>query len=164
MAISKLQLALLAAAMAAAAISPTASGAYTGCATPRKVTIQNLSGRDLPLSETPLANSGALFGAGYVLRHGTHAEFTTCLWTGRVAAPGAAVVEFHVGPDGGAWYQVDNRQAGSPVKVTVTPHGRPLQGHCPAAGCRGGGQCFADAVPGGNCHAVDELKIIYYSP
>lgn len=89
MAISKLQLALLAAAMAAAAIS-TASGAYTGCATPRKVTIQNLSGRDLPLSETPLANSGALFGASYVLRHGTHAEFTTCLWTGRVAAPGAA--------------------------------------------------------------------------
>ncbi|KAF0887604.1 hypothetical protein E2562_002321 [Oryza meyeriana var. granulata] len=161
MAISKAQLALLAVAMAATAMS--AAGAYTGCAKPRKVTVQNLCGRDLALSEQPLANSGQLFGAGFVLRHGTHAEFPTCLWTGRVSAPGAALVEFHVGPDGGAWYQVDNKQAGAPVKVTVTPHGAPLQGHCPAAGCRDHGQCFADAVPGGNCHAVDELKIIYYS-
>ncbi|EAZ20920.1 hypothetical protein OsJ_36561 [Oryza sativa Japonica Group] len=111
MAISKLQLALLAAAMAAAAISPTASGAYTGCATPRKVTIQNLSGRDLPLSETPLANSGALFGAGYVLRHGTHAEFTTCLWTGRVAAPGA--------PGGGVSTSAPTAARGNQCSVPV---------------------------------------------
>uniref|UniRef100_A0A0D9Y0K2 Uncharacterized protein n=1 Tax=Leersia perrieri TaxID=77586 RepID=A0A0D9Y0K2_9ORYZ len=156
---------LLLAAMAATAISTT-SGAYTGCATPRKITIQNLSGRDLHLTEQPLANSPSLFpAAGLVLRHGTHAEFPTCIWTGRVAAPeaGAALVEFHVAPDGGAWYQVDNKQYGAAVRVTVTPHGRPLQGHCPAAGCRDHGQCFADRVPGGNCHAVDELKIIYYS-
>ncbi|KAL5205755.1 hypothetical protein ABZP36_033964 [Zizania latifolia] len=159
MAISKALVALLVVvAMAAVAMTP-ASGDYTGCPQPRMVTVQNLCGHDLALAEFPVANSGHLFGPGFVLRHGTHAEYHVCSWTGSVAAP----VEFHVGPDGGAWYQVSNTQGGS-VRVTVTPHGRPLQGHCPAAGCRDHGQCFAHAVPGGNCHNVDELKIIYYAP
>ncbi|KAL5225608.1 hypothetical protein ABZP36_012247 [Zizania latifolia] len=164
MAISKAQVAVLVVVvMAATAMMSPASGAYTGCGQTRKVTVQNLCGHDLALSEFPVANSAPLFGPGFVLRHGTHAEFQVCSWTGSVSAPEAAPVEFHVGPDGGAWYQVSNTQGGR-VRVTVTPHGYPLQGHCPAAGCRDHGQCFAHAVPGGNCHNVDELKIIYYAP
>ena len=157
MAFSK-PLGLLLAVLAATAMS----AAGDNCPQKRKITVQNLCGHDLALTLTPLANSPSLFGSGYVLRHGTHAEFPVCIWTGRLSAPGAPVAEFHVAPDGGAWYQVSNAQSG-PVRVSVTPHGQPLQGHCPTAGCADHGRCFAFSVPGGNCHSVDELKIIYYS-
>ncbi|GJN35243.1 hypothetical protein PR202_gb23993 [Eleusine coracana subsp. coracana] len=166
MALTKVSVALLLAVFLAAAAAP-ASAASAACR--RKITVQNLSGRDLMLTLEPLANSPHLWGgAGYMLHHGSHAEFSICLgWTGRLHAPEAPTAEFHVGHDGGAWYMAPVGQSG-PVHVTVTPHTDRafggLQGHCPAVGCANNGQCFAHAVPGGNCANVDELKIIYYSP
>ena len=157
MAFSK-PLALFLVALAAAAMS--AAGQQQGCS--RKVTVQNLCSRDLNLGIEPLANSPHLFPNGYALRQGTHTEYPVCTWTGRISTQGAPVVEFHLGQDGGAWYQVSTAQADGGVRVSVTPHGRPLQGHCPTAGCSRG-HCFEHSVPGGNCHAVDEIKIVYCS-
>lgn len=161
---SKVSVVLAAVLLVAAAATSPASAATCS----RKITVQNLCGRDLMLTLEPLANSPHLFnGAGYLLRHGTHAEFPVCYWTGRLHAPQAPTAEFHVGPDGGAWYMAPVAQS-TPVRLTVTPHTDrahgALQGHCPAVGCANHGQCFQSAVPGGNCANVDELKIIYYSP
>uniref|UniRef100_A0A0A9DZZ7 Uncharacterized protein n=1 Tax=Arundo donax TaxID=35708 RepID=A0A0A9DZZ7_ARUDO len=172
MALSKQSVTLLLAVLAAAAAAAAASagGGNPACGHIRKITVQNLCGQDLPLTLEPLANSPHLFGAGYVLRRGTHAEFPVCWWTGRVHAPNAQSAEFHLGVDGGAWYMASNTQPGGAgaVPMTVTPHTDrahgALQGHCPAVGCGNNGRCFAHAVPGGNCANVDELKIIYCSP
>ncbi|XP_062201815.1 uncharacterized protein LOC133904365 [Phragmites australis] len=162
----KLSVALLLAVLAAAAATAAAAG---GCQKNKKITVQNLCGHDLPLTLTRLANSDPIFGDNtnvHVLRHGTHAEFPVCWWTGRLDAPGAPQTEFHLGVDGGAWYMAPNAQPGQAVPVTVTPHTTrgALQGHCPAVGCPRHGVCFQHAVPGGNCHNVDEIKIIYCSP
>ncbi|TVU49651.1 hypothetical protein EJB05_00974, partial [Eragrostis curvula] len=156
---SKVSAALLLVVLSAAMPSALGDGGCGG----RKVTIQNLSGRDLLLKLEPLANSPLFFPvSGYLLRHGTHAEFPVCIWTGRLKAPDAPTAEFHIGPEGGAWYMAPVAQT-TPVRVSVTPHGK-LDGHCPAVGCRNAGVCFKDQVPGGNCHHVDELKFIYYNP
>ncbi|EMS49169.1 hypothetical protein TRIUR3_24199 [Triticum urartu] len=77
---------------------------------------------------------------------------------------GAAVAEFHMDHEGGAYYEVSTNQASMSVRVSVTPHGSPLQGHCPTAGCDTGNHCFEHSVPGGNCHGVTEIKIVYYNP
>jgi hypothetical protein len=152
--------------VALALLAVLATTASAACS--RKITVQNLCGQELKLTLEPLANSPHLFsGSVYTLRHGTHAEFPVCYWTGRLHAPGAPTAEFHVGPDGGAWYKAPVGQS-SPVRVTVTPHTDrahgSLHGHCPAVGCADHGRCFQHDVPGGNCANVDELKIIYYSP
>lgn len=154
--------------LVAAALTAAAAAAGQDSCGGHKVTVQNLCGHDLRMDIEQLANSKLLYSPGWVLRNGQHAEFPVCAWTGRVKAPGAPVVEFHMGYDGGAWYQVSTDQSAMPVRVSVTPHARspkePLQGHCPTAGCSGGNHCFEHAVPGGNCHAVSEIKIVYYKP
>ncbi|KAL6622461.1 hypothetical protein ACP70R_032340 [Stipagrostis hirtigluma subsp. patula] len=166
MALSKQSVALLLAVLAAAAASPASADGGLPCGHVRKITVQNLSGRDLWLTAVSLANSPHLF-APFLLHHGTHAEFLVCSWTGRLHAVDAPTPEFHLGHDGGAWYMAPTDQAAGPVRVAVAPHTDPahgaLQGHCPAVGCAAHGQCFQHDVPGGNCANVDEIKIIYYS-
>ncbi|KAI4987369.1 hypothetical protein ZWY2020_020169 [Hordeum vulgare] len=110
------------------------SAAGQGCGG-HKVTVQNLCGHDLNLGIAAVADS-----------------------------KGAAVAKFHLGHDGGAYYEVSTDQANMPIRVSVTPHGSPLQGHCPTAGCNSGNHCFEHSVPGGNCHGVTEIKIVYYNP
>lgn len=130
-----------------------------------KVTVQNLCDHDLRLDIEPLANSFPLFHNGYLLPRGTHREFAVCAWTGRVKLYGANTVEFHFGHEGGAWYQLTpaaGQQSSSTIPVSCTPHGHPLQGHCPTAGCNED-KCFEHSVPGGNCHGVSEMKIVYCS-
>ncbi|CAM0949460.1 unnamed protein product [Alopecurus aequalis] len=127
-----------------------------------KVTVQNLCDHDLKMYIEPLANSYPLFNNGYHLPRGTHREFSVCAWTGRVKTYDAAVVEFHLGHEGGAWYQLTTDQSNAYIPVSVTPHGNPLLGHCPAAGCRTG-KCFQSSGPGGDCHGVTEMKIVYCS-
>jgi hypothetical protein len=163
MAFSKALVALLVVALAATAMCAAGQGQYQ----PRtcnghKVTVQNLCDHDLKLDIEPLAHSDALFHNGYILPHHVHREFQVCAWTGRFKAYGAAMVEFHFGHEGGAWYQLTSDQPATDVPVSVTPHGHPLLGDCPAAGCRRG-KCFSRSTPGGNCHGVSEMKIVYCS-
>ncbi|KAL6622460.1 hypothetical protein ACP70R_032339 [Stipagrostis hirtigluma subsp. patula] len=153
--------------LAALAAAAAAAG-YPGCPAPsRKITVQNLCGRDLPVTVTMLGSSSPLFGASTnvrVIRRGTHETFAVCAWTGRLDTAGAAQVEFHVGSErGGAWYQAPAAQPGMAVPVTVTPHGK-LQGSCPPVGCPVQGKCYGHTVWGGNCFNVDELKIVYCQP
>lgn len=159
---------LAAAAAAAAVLLPAALADVTqaNCARNKKVTVQNLCTHDVTLTLEPLANSPALFTGGYTLHPHSHAEFPVCWWTGRLHAPGtdAAVVEVHVAVDGGSYYEATNAQQGQRVPVSVTPHGSPLQGHCPAVGCAIQGRCSVHQVPSGNCRNVQEMKIIYCSP
>ncbi|KAL6847350.1 hypothetical protein ACP4OV_023203 [Aristida adscensionis] len=165
MASFKQSVALLLLAVLAAA-SPASSAA--GCASPlRKITVQNLCGRDLPVRSSVLGGSAPLFAGDGVreIRRGSHETFSVCAWTGRLDTAGAAQVELHVGSErGGAWYQAPAAQPGMAVPVTVTPHGAPLQGRCPAVGCTAKGACFEHVVWGGNCFNVDELKIVYCQP
>ncbi|EMS65795.1 hypothetical protein TRIUR3_11614 [Triticum urartu] len=143
------------------ALSATAMlAAGQGCGG-HKVTVQNLCGQDLKLSLEEVAHSAALFPDGWVLPDGKHGSFDVCAWTGGVLAPGAAVAKVHLGHDGGAYYEVSTQQSG-PIRVSVTPHGSPLRGHCPTAGCKGGDHCFEHSVPDGDCHGVIEMKIVYY--
>ncbi|KAI4962514.1 hypothetical protein ZWY2020_031025 [Hordeum vulgare] len=145
------------------ALSATAMlAAGQGCGG-HKVTLHNLCGQDLKLNLEEVANSMVLFPNGWVLPDGKHASFDVCAWTGDVLAAGAAAAKVHLGHDGGAYYEVSTQQSG-PVRVSVTPHGSPLQGHCPTAGCNGGNHCFDHSVPDGNCHGVTEMKIVYYRP
>lgn len=151
-----------------AALAATAMGAYSPapCTSGRKVTVQNLCGQDLKIEVEPLANSKSLLNNNFLLRHGHHESFDLCSWTGRVktADPNLApVAEFHIGPDSGAWYQVSTDQSRYAVRVSITPHGHPLRDHCPTAGCSTGGHCFAFSVPGGKCHGVEEIKVVYYN-
>ncbi|KAI4982246.1 hypothetical protein ZWY2020_022738 [Hordeum vulgare] len=140
---------------------PAATG--QGSCDGHKVTVQNLCGHDLNLGIEALSNSKALFPNGWLLPSGKHESFDVRL-DGRVSAQGAAVAEFHLDHEGGAYYEVSTDQASMSVRVSVTPHGAPLQGHCPTAGCDTGGHCFEHSVPGGNCHGVTEIKIVYYNP
>ncbi|XP_044410294.1 uncharacterized protein, partial [Triticum aestivum] len=100
----------------------------------------------------------------YLLPSGKHESFDICAWTGSVSAQGAALAEFHMDHKVRAYYEVSTDQASMPVRVSVTPHGSPLQGHCPTARCNTGNHCFEHSVPGGNCHGVTEIKIVYYNP
>ncbi|KAF7070878.1 hypothetical protein CFC21_076318 [Triticum aestivum] len=154
---------LLAVALAATAMSAAGQDPQN-CKPSRKVTVQNLCGKDLYLGIEPLANSKLLYSPGYLLRHGTHVSYDVCSWTGRVKVQDAVVTEFHIGYDGGAWYQVSTDQSHMPIRVSITPHGHPLKDHCPTAGCNSGGHCFEHSVPGGKCHGVDEIKIVFYNP
>ncbi|KAI4982258.1 hypothetical protein ZWY2020_022750 [Hordeum vulgare] len=157
-----LSLLLLLVALCATTAMPAATG--QGSCDGHKVTVQNLCGHDLNLGIEALSNSKALFPNGWLLPSGKHESFDVCAWTGRVSAQGAAVAEFHLDHEGGAYYEVSTDQASMSVRVSVTPHGAPLQGHCPTAGCDTGGHCFEHSVPGGNCHGVTEIKIVYYNP
>ena len=152
---------LVLAASATCAAGQQGHQAPAGC-NGHKVTVQNLCNHDVTLYIEPLANSYPLFSNGYHLHRGTHREFPVCAWTGRVKTYGAAVVEFHFGHEGGAWYQLTTDQANADIAVSITPHGHPLLGHCPAAGCRRG-KCFKSSGPGGDCHGVSEMKIVYCS-
>ncbi|KAE8780230.1 hypothetical protein D1007_46622 [Hordeum vulgare] len=154
---------LLAVALAATAMSAAGQDPQN-CKPSRNVTVQNLCGKDLSLGIEPLANSKLLYSPGHLLRQGTHVSFTVCSWTGRVKVQDAVVTEFHLGYDGGAWYQVSTDQSRMPIRVSITPHGHPLKDHCPTAGCTSGGKCFEHSVPGGKCHGVDEIKIVFYKP
>ncbi|CAM0949461.1 unnamed protein product [Alopecurus aequalis] len=153
-----LLLVLAASAMCAAGQQGQAPPSCSG----HKVTVQNLCDHDLRLDIEPLANSYPIFNNGYLLPRGTHREFPVCAWTGRVKVYGANMVEFHFGHEGGAWYQLTPGQSRSTIPVSCTPHGHPLQGHCPTAGCTRA-RCFENSVPGGNCHGVSEMKIVYCS-
>uniref|UniRef100_M8BVX3 Uncharacterized protein n=1 Tax=Aegilops tauschii TaxID=37682 RepID=M8BVX3_AEGTA len=131
------------------------------------------------------SNSKALFPNGWLLPSGKHESFDVCAWTGSVSAQGAAVAKFDIDHEGGAYYEnvtkksggppaipcppspppvVSTDQGSMPIRVSVTPHGTPLQGHCPTAGCDTGHHCFEHFVPGGNYHGVTEIKIVYYNP
>ncbi|KAL6622462.1 hypothetical protein ACP70R_032341 [Stipagrostis hirtigluma subsp. patula] len=160
MASSKLSVALLVAALAAAA-AWTAAGADCG----RKVLVQNLCDHELTLTSAVRANSPPLFpGGAYKLPPGRHVEFPVCTWSGVLSAGGAPAAECHLGTDG-AWYRAPNANPGL-LAMSITPHTRSgaLQGHCPAVGCRKGGQCFRHDEAGGNCSNADEIKIIYCQP
>src|SRR4051812_35195783 len=113
---------LLAVALAATAMSAADQvPAPPACQPNRKVTVQNLCGKDLYLDIEPLANSKLLYSPGHLLRHGTHETYNVCAWTGRVkvkAPVTAALTEFHIGFDGGAWYQVDTNQASMGIRVS----------------------------------------------
>lgn len=154
------------AAVLAASTSPAAADlTHDNCAKNKKVTVQNLCTHDVTLTLEPLANSPALFTGAYTLHPHSHAEFPVCWWTGRLhAGADAAAVEFHVGVDGGSFYLAPNAQPSQRVPVSVTPHGSPLQGHCPAVGCAIQGRCSVHQVPSGNCRNVQEIKIIYCNP
>ncbi|XP_037456156.1 uncharacterized protein LOC119326636 [Triticum dicoccoides] len=162
MASSKPLAVLLLVVVALCATAMTAAG--QGSCNGHKVTVQNLCGHDLTLGIEARSNSKALFPNGYLLPSGKHESFDVCAWTGSVSAQGAAVAEFHMDHEGGAYYEVSTDQASMPVRVSVTPHGSPLQGHCPTAGCDTGNHCFEHSVAGGNCHGVTEIKIVYYNP
>jgi len=157
---------LLAVAVLAASSTPVlADLTHANCAKNKKVTVQNLCTHDVTLTLEPLANSPPLFTGAYTLRPHSHAEFPVCWWTGRLHAGGdAATVEFHVGVDGGSFYLAPNAQPGQRVPVSVTPHGSPLQGRCPAVGCAIEGRCSVHQVPSGDCRNVQEMKIIYCNP
>ncbi|KAM0855760.1 hypothetical protein ACQ4PT_049549 [Festuca glaucescens] len=159
MAFSKALVALLLA-LAATAVSVAGQSQPPSC-DGHKVTVQNLCDHDLRLNIEPLANSKLLFSNGYLLPRGTHREFPVCAWTGRVKLYGADMVEFHLGHEGGGWYQLTPGPTKSTIPVSCTPHGK-LQGHCPTAGCTRS-KCFEHSVPGGNCHGVSEMKIVYCS-
>lgn len=163
--ISKPVLMLLLIVTAAAAMGGAAAQGSQATCNGHKVTVQNLCGHDLKMDElTPVADSKVLFPAGWVLPNNQHAEFAVCAWTGRLRAPGAVEVDLHLGHEGGAYYSVSTAQNGMPIRVSVTPHGSPLQGHCPTAGCNSGGHCFEYSVPGNKCSGVTEMKVVYYSP
>ena len=147
-------------ALCATAMTAAGQGSCNG----HKVTVQNLCGHDLTLGIEARSNSKPLFPNGYLLPSGKHESFDVCAWTGSVSAQGAAVAEFHMDHEGGAYYEVSTDQASMSVRVPVTPPGSPLQGHCPTAGCDTGNHCFEHSVPGGNCHGVTEIKIVYYNP
>ncbi|CAD6267403.1 unnamed protein product [Miscanthus lutarioriparius] len=157
---------LLAVAVLAASSTPVlADLTHANCAKNKKVTVQNLCTHDVTLTLEPLANSPPLFTGAYTLRPHSHAEFPVCWWTGRLhAGADAATVEFHVAVDGGSFYLAPNAQPGQRVPVSVTPHGSPLQGRCPAVGCAIEGRCSVHQVPSGDCRNVQEMKIIYCSP
>jgi hypothetical protein len=157
MAFSKPLALLLALAVAATATCASGQQDCSG----HKVTVQNLCGHDLNLGIAPVADSKLLFSNGMLLPHGRHQSFDVCAWTGSVSAQGAAVAKFHLGHDGGAYYEVSTDQANAAVRVSVTPHGNPLLGHCPTAGCNAD-KCFEHSVAGGNCHGVSEMKVVYY--
>ncbi|NP_001144080.1 hypothetical protein Zm00014a_041938 [Zea mays] len=152
--------------LAAAAVLALARADLThdNCVKNKKVTVQNLCSHDVTLTLEPLANSPPLFAGTYTLHPRSHAEFPVCWWTGRLRAPDAAQVEFHVGVDGGSFYLAPNAQPGQRVPVSVTPHGSPLQGRCPAVGCAIQGRCSVHQVPSGDCRNVQEMKIIYCNP
>uniref|UniRef100_A0ACD5YM18 Uncharacterized protein n=2 Tax=Avena sativa TaxID=4498 RepID=A0ACD5YM18_AVESA len=160
MAFSKALVSVVVLVLAASAMC--AAGQYQAPCNGHKVTVQNLCDHDLKLDIEPLANSNLLFNNGYVLPRHQHKEFQVCAWTGRFKTAGAAMVEFHFGHEGGAWYQLTTDQANANIPVSCTPHGHPLLGECPAAGCRRG-KCFSRSTAGGNCHGVSEIKIVYCS-
>ncbi|CAN6352076.1 unnamed protein product [Urochloa humidicola] len=121
-------------------------------------------GHDLPLTLSPEAGSHELFGAGFVLRRGTHASFPVGSWhRGPAGSRRPAqrrrrrVVQHDLHPAGARHRH--RRAARGPG-----PRRRPAAGTLPRrrpprAGHR---RCTRETAAGGDCRNVDELKVIYF--